>query len=76
MNLFAWVDVCQHARDEFEQWKYMVLIYMGVVEDCCICLTGPTDARLWLCGHTIHAACFVEWMLYSRTCPLCRAPVA
>mmetsp|Transcript_50488 Transcript_50488/g.113434 ORF Transcript_50488/g.113434 Transcript_50488/m.113434 type:complete len:295 (+) Transcript_50488:3-887(+) len=47
-------------------------------ETCTICLEVPTAGEVITtlpCCHWYHAECIREWLLHSRLCPLCKAPV-
>ena len=74
MNAFEWFDICENARNEFKKWMY-IDPNSTTLDQCCICLTSPTDARIRACEHNIHAICLNEWTTYSKTCPLCRTPL-
>ena len=39
-------------------------------ETCCICL--DSNARVFECGHAMHAECAATWFQRSNTCPVCR----
>lgn len=48
------------------------------LEPCTICLEVPTSGEVLTmlpCCHWYHTECIKEWLLHSRLCPLCKAPV-
>ena len=47
------------------------------MQQCCICLTNPTDGRLCQlhCSHVFHAGCIDTWLSDNNTCPTCRKVV-
>ncbi|CAE7284959.1 RNF13 [Symbiodinium sp. CCMP2456] len=48
------------------------------LEPCTICLEVPTAGEVLTmlpCCHWYHPECIKEWLLHSRLCPLCKAPV-
>ncbi|BFZ13160.1 hypothetical protein BsWGS_16199 [Bradybaena similaris] len=47
---------------------------------CSVCwanldFTSQEIQVLTCCGHVAHAACFVDWLSNSKTCPVCRVRV-
>jgi hypothetical protein len=44
--------------------------------DCSICLTNTSNgAHQLVCGHIFHPDCIHKWVLYHKTCPMCRAKI-
>jgi hypothetical protein len=45
--------------------------------DCSICLTNIIDggAHRLMCGHIFHPDCIHKWVVYHKTCPMCRATI-
>nr|CUU00295.1 hypothetical transcript [Hymenolepis microstoma] len=46
--------------------------------ECAICLNNllPTDnLEVLSCAHTFHSQCILQWILNSRSCPVCRSTV-
>ena len=44
--------------------------------DCSICLDNIIDdAHHLICGHIFHSKCIQNWVIYHRTCPMCRASI-
>lgn len=45
--------------------------------DCSICLTNIIDgaAHRLTCGHIFHPDCIHKWVIYHKTCPMCRATI-
>jgi len=51
----------------------------GEGDVCSICLkifsVGVLDVTLELCNHKFHKECIDQWMLITKTCPICRADI-
>lgn len=45
-----------------------------LTDDCLICLTtlNTRNVTSFLCTHTYHTDCIVEWLKKKDTCPTCR----
>ncbi|KAL3619354.1 hypothetical protein CASFOL_036924 [Castilleja foliolosa] len=47
----------------------------GLMEECPICMCGPSRGSLvsWLpCKHAFHSHCVTRWLIKRQSCPLCR----
>ena len=44
--------------------------------NCSICLDNITNSAYHsICGHIFHSNCIQKWVIYHKTCPMCRATI-
>ncbi|KAK7054395.1 hypothetical protein VNI00_003589 [Paramarasmius palmivorus] len=58
--------------------KVKMVLLDTAVDKCGICLTQFKERDLAVispCRHTFHEACMKQWMVRSKTCPMCRTPM-
>jgi hypothetical protein len=65
-----------HLQHE-QEYKRLdkVLERVSRLDNECFCLGSELDVRLLQCGHTFHYRCVRQWLVRSRTCPVCRQAV-
>lgn len=59
-------------NEPIQEYKYHQITCPICIED----ITRKDKSILLKCGHIHHEQCLNIWKTYSRTCPMCRAPIS